>query len=60
MAADYGVYSFMNQGGASLAPLGTFDGKVPAAALALVAQREAEIKSGAFSVAINDNEPPSS
>jgi len=50
----------MNQGGTSLAPLGTFDGKVPAAALALVAQREAEIKSGAFSVTINDNEPSSS
>jgi basic membrane lipoprotein Med (substrate-binding protein (PBP1-ABC) superfamily) len=59
-AADYGAYSFMNQGGTSLAPLGTFDGKVPAAALALVAQREAEIKSGAFSVTINDNEPSSS
>ncbi|MDA9995025.1 BMP family protein [Planktomarina temperata] len=59
-AVDYGVYSFMNQGGTSLAPLGTFDGKVPAAALALVAQREAEIKSGAFSVTINDSEPSSS
>ena len=59
-AADYGAYSFMNQGGTSLAPLGTFDGKVPAAALALVAQREAEIKSGSFSVTINDNEPSSS
>lgn len=59
-AADYGVYSFMNQGGTSLAPLGTFEGKVPAAALELVASREADIKSGAFSVAINDDEPKSS
>ncbi len=59
-AADYGAYSFMNQGGTSLAPLGTFDGKVPAAALSLVRQREAEIKSGAFSVTINDSEPSSS
>ena len=59
-AADYGVYSFMNQGGASLAPLGTFDGKVPAAAMELVMKRETEIKSGAFSVTINDDEPTSS
>ena len=59
-AADYGVYSFMNQGGTSLAPLGTFEGKVPAAAMELVAKREAEINSGAFTVVINDDEPKSS
>ncbi len=59
-AADYGVYSFMNQGGTSLAPLGTFDGKVPAAAMELVAKRTEEIKSGAFTVTINDEEPKSS
>lgn len=59
-AADYGIYSFMNQGGTSLAPLGTFEGKVPAAAMELVAQREAEIMSGAFTVTINDEEPVSS
>ncbi|WP_371171608.1 BMP family protein [Aliiroseovarius sp. 2305UL8-7] len=60
MAADYGVYSFLNQGGTSLAPLGTFEGKVPEAAMELVAAREAEIKSGAFNVIINDDEPKSS
>ncbi|MEP3333233.1 BMP family protein [Sedimentitalea sp.] len=59
-AADYGVYSFMNQGGTSLAAMGTFEGKVPAEALELVAKREAEIKSGAFTVEINDEEPKSS
>ncbi|WP_298854212.1 BMP family protein [uncultured Ruegeria sp.] len=59
-AADYGIYSFMNRGGTSLAPLGTFDGKVPAQALDLVKQREADIKSGAFTVPINDDEPTSS
>lgn len=59
-AADYGAYSFMNEGGTTLAPLGTFDGKVPAAALELVMKREADIKSGAFSVVINDDEPASS
>ncbi|MDW3224738.1 MAG: BMP family protein [Paracoccaceae bacterium] len=60
VAADYGIYSFMNQGGTSLAPLGTFEGKVPAAAMDLVTQRTEEIKSGAFTVTINDEEPKSS
>ena len=59
-AADYGVYSFMAEGGSSLAPLGTFEGKVPEAALALVAEREAAIRAGTFSVEINDEEPKSS
>jgi len=44
----------------SLAPLGTFEGKVPAEALALVEQRKAEIMSGTFTVSINDEEPTSS
>jgi basic membrane protein A len=58
-ASDYGVYSFMNAGGCSLAPLGTFEGKVPAEAMALVAEKEAAIKSGAITVAIVDSEPKS-
>jgi basic membrane lipoprotein Med (substrate-binding protein (PBP1-ABC) superfamily) len=58
-AEDYGAFSFMKAGGCSLAPLGTFDAKVPDAAKALVAEKEAAIKSGAFSVAINDEEPKS-
>jgi hypothetical protein len=32
-ADNYGVYSFMKEGGCSLAPLGTFEGKVPEAAI---------------------------
>lgn len=59
-AADYGVYSFMNEGGTVLAPLGTFEGKVPQEAMDLVKQREAEIKAGDFTVEINDSEPASS
>ncbi|HRO12084.1 BMP family protein [Amaricoccus sp.] len=59
-AADYGVYSFMRNGGSSLAPLGTFEGKVPEAAMQLVAEREAAIKDGSFEVAIDDSEPKSS
>ncbi len=59
-ADDYGVYSFMKEGGCSLAPLGTFEGKVPAEAVAMVAEKEAAIKAGSFTVAINDEEPKSS
>ncbi|MGA7266127.1 MAG: BMP family protein [Aestuariivirga sp.] len=59
-ADDYGVYSFMKNGGCSLAPLGTFDAKVPAEIKAKVAEKEAAIKSGGFTVTIDDNEPKSS
>jgi basic membrane lipoprotein Med (substrate-binding protein (PBP1-ABC) superfamily) len=59
-ADNYGVYSFMKAGGCSLAPLGTFEGKVPEAAKALVAEREAAIRAGSFTVAIDDSEPKSS
>jgi basic membrane protein A and related proteins len=56
-AADYGIYSFMKHGGSSLAPLGTFEGKVPEAAMKLVAEREAAIKDGSLTVTIDDTEP---
>ena len=59
-AANYGEYSFMKVGGCSLAPLGTFEGKVPADVMAMVAAKEAAIKDGSFTVAIDDNEPKSS
>jgi basic membrane lipoprotein Med (substrate-binding protein (PBP1-ABC) superfamily) len=60
MAKDYGPYSFMAKGGCSLAPYGTFEGKIPQAALDLVASRTTEIKNGSYTVAINDDEPKSS
>ena len=59
-ADNYGTYSFMNAGGCSLAPLGTFDGKVPAEVMAKVAEKEAAIKDGSFTVTIDDTEPKSS
>jgi len=59
-AEDYGVYSFMKNGGCSLAPLGTFDGKVPADVMAKVAEKEKAIKDGSFTVEIDDSEPKSS
>ena len=59
-AADYGVYSFMKEGGASLAPFGTFEGKIPQEALDLIAERTKAIKAGEYTVEINDEEPKSS
>ena len=59
-ADDYGRYSFMKEGGCSLAPLGTFEGKVPAEVMDKVKKREADIKSGAATTVIDDNEPKSS
>ncbi|MFO1175199.1 MAG: BMP family protein [Paracoccaceae bacterium] len=59
-ADNYGVYSAMKEGGCSLAPFGTFEGKVPEAAVKLVADRTEAIKSGSFTVEINDNQPQSS
>ncbi|MGY9049792.1 MAG: BMP family protein [Rhodobacterales bacterium] len=56
-ADNYGVFSFMKEGGCSLAPLGTFAGKVPQGALDLVTEREAAIKAGTFVVEINDTDP---
>ena len=58
-ADDYGRYSFMAEGGSSLAPLGTFEGKVPQAAMDMVKEREQAIKDGSFTVEINDEEPKS-
>lgn len=59
-ADDYGVYSFMKNGGCSLAPLGTFDSKVPNDIKAKVAEKEKMITDGSFTVEINDTEPKSS
>lgn len=59
-ADDYGVYSFMKAGGCSIAPLGSFEGKVPAEVMAKVAEKEKAIKDGSFTVEINDAEPKSS
>ena len=58
-AEDYGQFSTMKFGGASLAPLGTFEDKVPAEIKALVKSREAEIREGMYRVNVNDSEPRS-
>jgi len=59
-AEDYGQFSTMKFGGASLAPLGSFEDKVPAAIKELVKTREQEIRDGLHRVNVNDSEPKSS
>ncbi|MBW3098594.1 BMP family protein [Pseudohoeflea coraliihabitans] len=59
-AEDYGVYSFMKEKGSSLAPLGTFEGKVPEEAMKLVEEKRKAILDGSFTVEIDDSEPKSS
>jgi basic membrane protein A and related proteins len=58
-AEDYGPFSMMKYGGASVSPLGTFEGKVPAEIMAKVAEREKAIRDGSFVVKVNDSEPKS-
>ena len=58
-AEDYGPYSMMKYGGSSLAPLGTFEKKVPPELMAKVRAREAEIRAGKFTVKIDDSAPRS-
>jgi basic membrane lipoprotein Med (substrate-binding protein (PBP1-ABC) superfamily) len=57
-AEDYGPLSHLAVGGCSVAPLNA--SLVPADVIELVQTREAEIRSGARKVAIDDSEPKSS
>jgi basic membrane protein A and related proteins len=59
-ARDYGRYSSLRLGGSSLSPLGTFEGKVPAAVMVRVKARTAAIMSGAFAVRVDPATPRSS
>ena len=56
-AADFGPYSTMKYNGSSLAPLGTFESKVPADLKKKVADKQAEILAGKFTVKVNDAQP---
>jgi basic membrane lipoprotein Med (substrate-binding protein (PBP1-ABC) superfamily) len=58
-AEDYGPYSMMKHKGSSLAPLGTFEKKVPAEIVAKVKAKEAAIRDGKFAVKVDDNQPKS-
>lgn len=59
-AEDYGPYSMMKYKGSELAPLGTFEKKVPADIVSKVKAREAEILAGKFTVKVDDSQPKSS
>ena len=56
---DYGPYSFMVHGGASLANYGTFESKISSSIKRKVAERQQEIRDGLFRVNVNDQEPKS-
>ena len=58
-AEDYGPYSMMKHKGSSLAPLGTFEKKVPAEVMAKVKAKEADILAGKFTVKVDDSQPKS-
>jgi basic membrane protein A and related proteins len=58
-ADDYGQYSLMKFKGSELAPLGTFDGKVPAAVMTKVKAKEKDILDGKFKVPVVETEPKS-
>jgi basic membrane protein A and related proteins len=57
---DYGPYSMMKHKGSELAPLGTFDGKVPAEIKAKVKAKEEAILAGKFTVKVDDTQPKAS
>ena len=59
-AEDYGIYSTMKYKGSELAPLGTFEKKVPADVVAKVKAKEKAILAGSFTVKVDDSQPKSS
>ncbi|MFZ4285730.1 BMP family protein [Variovorax sp. HJSM1_2] len=58
-AEDYGPYSMMKHKGSELAPLGTFEKKVPAEIVAKVKTREADILAGKLTIKVDDSQPKS-
>ena len=59
-AEDYGPYSMMKYKGSSLAPLGTFEKKVPADVVTKMKAKEKAILDGSYTVVVDDNQPKSS
>ncbi len=56
-AEDLGMYSTMKYKGSELAPLGTFEKKVPADLVAKVQAKQKAILDGSFSVKVDDGQP---
>ena len=59
-AEDYGAFSMMKHKGSELAPLGTFEAKVPKALVEKVRAKEKAILGGQFTVKVDDTQPKSS
>ena len=58
-AQDFGSFSFMAKGGATLAPFGAFEEKLPADVMQLVKDKQAAILDGSFRVPVNESTPVS-
>lgn len=58
-AEDYGQYSMMKYKGSELAPLGTFEKKIPADIVAKMKAKEKAILDGKFTVKVDDGQPKS-
>ncbi|WP_411879338.1 BMP family protein [Polaromonas sp. YR568] len=58
-AEDYGPYSMMKYKGSELAPLGTFEKKVPADIVAKVKAKEKDILDGKVTIKVDDSQPKS-
>ena len=56
-AEDYGPYSTMKHKGSELAPLGSFEKKIPADVVSKVQAKEKAIRAGSFSVTVDDTQP---
>ncbi len=54
---DYGEYSMMKHGGSELAPLGTFEKRLPAPLVEQVRAKEKAIRDGSFEVIVDDRQP---
>jgi len=59
-AEEYGAYSMMKHKGSELAPLGTFEKKIPADIVAKMRAKEKAIMAGSFTVVVDDTQPKSS
>jgi basic membrane protein A and related proteins len=59
-AEEYGQYSMMKHKGSELAPLGTFEKKIPADVVSKVMAKEKAILAGQFNVKVDDSQPKSS
>ncbi len=56
-AEDYGHYSHMKFKGSELAPIGSFEGKIPKPVVDKVRARTAEILAGTYTVKVDDSQP---